>query len=77
METKHISINFYGIPLEITGQYYPSIPADDIHPADAAEFDIEEISIPGLPDADPESFFSHFPGAWEELEIVCLEKMED
>ena len=83
-EEKIVSIDFYGLPLWVTGDY--SEPNIDIYstiaqqwlPGDDAEFNITSIAMRGIPldgeKFNPESIITR-GGLWNTLEKDCLEKI--
>ena len=76
-----VSIDFYGLPLVVTGDYAPSEPAQWNgstgigYPGSDAEFYYLVSTIEGLPEADIESLLTH-AHLIEELEQKCAEKLE-
>ena len=76
-----VSIDFYGLPLMVTGDYAPSKPefwdgAGGIgYQGSDAEFYYDSIEIEGLPKAAIETLLTH-AHLIEELEQMCAEKLE-
>jgi hypothetical protein len=81
MSKETVSLNFYGLPLIVTGDYYKGCAERGEWnyslgtPAENPEFIIEDIKVEGLPDADPESIITQGK-LWQVLEQDCLDKIE-
>jgi hypothetical protein len=81
MSQETVSLNFYGLPLIVTGDYYKGCAERGEWqfslgtPAEPAQFIIEYIFLQGLPDSDPESIIVAGK-LWEVLERDCIDKIE-
>ena len=76
MKAVSVSVNFYGLPLNVTGDYFKSEPAQWNaasgigYPGCDAEFYVTSIKLEKYQDADLESLLTH-ANLIEELEQQC------
>ena len=65
MKAVSVSINFYGLPLNVTGDYFKAEPvqwnaASGMgYPGSDAEFYVTSIKLEKYQDVDPESLLTH------------------
>jgi len=82
---RHVLVSFYGLPLEISGEYFPGSPgsmykrnSDPGDPPEDAEFDFHTITFHGH---DMTLLFDDFDGdqkgIYRELEDIVLQEIEE